>query len=57
MVDFDENGVGRAHLDTFFEELGVGDKQVVADELAFVADLLREFDPAFPVFFRQAVFD
>ena len=44
LVDFDEDGVGDFLLDSLLEALGVGDEEVVADELDEVAYLLGEED-------------
>ena len=57
LVDLDEDGVGHAELDALGEELGVGDEEVVADELGGLAELVGEDFPAGPVVFVAAVFD
>ncbi len=57
LVDLHEDGVGGFGFDAFLEELGVGDEEVIADELDFVAELVGEFFPAVPVVFGHAVFD
>ncbi|MCY1298881.1 hypothetical protein D9M70_483880 [compost metagenome] len=57
LVDLDEDRVGDAHLDAVAQARRVGDKQVVADELALVADEVGHGLPAVPVVFRHAVFD
>ncbi len=57
LVDLDENRVGGAKLDALFEVLHVRDEEIVADELALVADSLGESHPAIPVAFSHAVFD
>ena len=57
LVDLDEDGVGDLLLDALLEALGVGDEEVVADELDLVADVFGEVLPAVPVVFGEAVFD
>ena len=57
LVDLDEDGVGGTHLDAFLQELHVGDEEVVAHELAAIADALGEFHPVVPVVLVQSVFD
>ncbi len=57
LVDLDQDGVGDLLLDSLLQALRVGDEEVVADELDFVADLLGEELPAVPVVFGEAVFD
>ena len=57
LVHLDEDGVGHAELDALGEELGVGDEEVVADELGGLAELVGEDLPAGPVVFGAAVFD
>ena len=39
------------------EEAGVGDEEIVADELGFLAHGVGEFFPAGPVVFGEAVLD
>ena len=41
----------------FDRRVDVGDEEIVADELHFGADLLRDQFPARPIVFRHAVFD
>ncbi|MND32218.1 hypothetical protein D3C80_227860 [compost metagenome] len=57
LVDLDEDGVGNAHLDTVAQAGGIGDEQIVADQLNLGADLVGQDLPAFPVVFGHAVFD
>jgi hypothetical protein len=56
LVDLDEDGVAALLLDAHLEALGVGDEEVVADELN-VAEDLGHVLPAVPVVFGEAVFD
>jgi hypothetical protein len=37
LVEFDQDGVNDAFLDTFFQDLGVGYEQIVTNQLDFVA--------------------
>ena len=57
LVDLDQDGVGDLLLDALLQALGVGDEEVVADELDCVADVFGEELPAVPVVFGEAVFD
>ncbi len=57
LVDLHQECVGRTLDDAFFEALGVGDEEVVADELDLVADLIGECDPAVPVVFVERILD
>src|SRR5438270_4250804 len=43
--------------DSLFEELDIRNEEIVADELNFVAELLRQFLPTIPIVFRAAIFD
>ena len=57
LVDLDEDRVGDFFLDSVAQAEGVGDEEVVADELDFVAKDFGEMLPAGPVVFGEAVFD
>ncbi len=57
LIDFDEDRIGDAFDDAFLEDRRVGDEEVVADELDFIAKALGELLPAFPIAFGEAVFD
>ncbi len=57
LVDLDEDGVGNAHLDAVTQARGVGNEEVVTDELYLGADLVGQILPAFPIVFGHAVFD
>src|SRR6185369_7994264 len=57
LVELDQNRVRSAGLDALGQQLGVGDEEVVADELDFVADLIGEHLPAGPVVLGKAVFE
>ena len=57
LVDLDEQGVGRAGLDAACEPLGVGDEQVVADDLHLVAHPVGHRLPAVPVALVERVLD
>ena len=56
LVELDQDGVGDLLLDALLQALGVGDEEVVADELD-VAELLGEELPAVPVVLGEAVFE
>ena len=57
LVDLDQDRVRHAALDALREAGGVGDEEVVADELDAVAEPLGDREPAFPVVLGHAVFD
>ena len=57
LVDLDEDGVGDLLLDSLLQALGVGDEEVVADELDLGADEVGELAPAGPVVFGETVFE
>ena len=57
LVHLDENRIRRAGLDSFLQELRIGDENIVADELDFVANFVGELFPRRPVAFTTAVFD
>src|SRR5690606_945931 len=53
LVELDQQGVRRALLDAAGEALGVGDEQVVADDLDALADAGDELAPAVPLVLAQ----
>ena len=57
LIHFDENGIGDAFVDAAGEALRIRDEEIVADELNFAAERLRQKFPAVPIFFAEAVFD
>ncbi|MNG97416.1 hypothetical protein D3C79_565290 [compost metagenome] len=57
LVEFDQDGVSDAFIDAFFQDLGVGNEQVVAHQLDFVAQHFGLVCETIPVRFVQAVFD
>ena len=57
LINLYEDRVGAAFVDTALEVLDVGYKEVVADELATVADEVGKNFPALPVVLVHAVFD
>ncbi len=57
LVNLHENRVGATFLDTAGEVFHVGNEQVVAHELAAVADKVGENLPAFPVVLGHTVLD
>src|SRR5437868_1126361 len=57
LVDLDEDGIRDALVDAFLQALGIGDEQVVANQLNFVTSELGKFLPTFPVIFGEAVLD
>jgi hypothetical protein len=57
LVDLDEDGVANPQVNALLEELGVGNEQIVANQLDFFAQDFGHFLEAVPVVFVQAVFD
>ena len=57
LVEFDQDGVNDAFLDAFFQDLGVGYEQIVANQLDFVAQHFGLVSKAGPVRLVQAIFD
>src|SRR5579863_3350044 len=57
LIDLDQDRVGTAVLDAVGQPLHIGDKQVIAHQLAFGADQIGQFLPAFHVVFGHAVLD
>ena len=57
LVGLDEDGIGNVLVDALLQDLGVGDEQVIADELDFLAEGLREDAPSFPIALAHAVLD
>ena len=57
LVDLHEDAVADAGLDAAGKLLGVGDEEVVSDELHAAAEALREELPTLPVVLAHAVFD
>ena len=57
LVGLDEDGVAGSFFDSFLEELDVGNKQVVADDLEVLAEACGEILPAVPVGFAETVLD
>ena len=55
LVYLDEDGVGTAHFNTFAQEFHVGNKEVVAHQLAAMTDALGQLFPAFPVVLAHTV--
>src|ERR1700733_7142229 len=57
LVSLDQDAVGDSLFDPLLKALHVGHEQVVADELAFGADCIRQQLPTFPVVFGTAFLD
>ena len=57
MIDLDENGIGDAELDPLLQKPGVGDEEIVADQLHVAPHLVRHRLPAVPVVFGHTVFN
>ena len=57
LVDLDQQRIGQTLADAHGQPLGVGDEQVIADQLDLVADLVGHGLPAFEIVLAHAVFD
>ncbi len=57
LVNLNEDGVCATEFDTFFKIFDVGNEEVVAYELAVLADKIGKDLPACPVVFGHTVFD
>lgn len=57
LVEFDQDGVNDAFLDTFFQDLGVSYEQIVTNQLDFVAQYFGLVCKTIPVRLVQTVFD
>src|SRR5258708_19723264 len=57
LIHLDQNRVRNALLNATSEPLRIGDKQIVADKLYLVAELVGENAPALPVVFAEAAFN
>ena len=56
LVDLDQDRIGDALRYAFFEDFGVGDEQVITDDLHFFAQAICQQFPAVPVVLGHAVF-
>jgi len=57
LVDLDQDRVAGAHADALLQALGIGDEEVVADDLYLVAEGLGHLDVAVPVILVQRILD
>src|SRR5690606_37851611 len=57
LVDLDQDRVGNTLVDSLLQDLGVGNEQVIAHQLHFLAQLVGQQLPAIPVVFGHAVFN
>ena len=57
LVNFDQDGIAYAFVNTHLQAGCIGHEQVVANQLYFVSQFLGEGSPAFPVVFCQTVFN
>ena len=57
LVNLNQNRVGYAFFNTHCQAFRVGNEQIVADQLNFVADGVGQHLPAFPVIFGHTVFN
>ena len=57
LVHFYQNRIRHMLGDSFAQEFDVGDKNIVTDELNFVAETRGQLFPTGPVIFRAAIFN
>ena len=57
LVQLDQNGIRYAHVNALGKAFGIGDEEIIADELDFAAETVGQFLPAFPVLFSESVFN
>src|SRR6266850_3853103 len=57
LVELDQDGVGGARLDSPLQNAGVGDEDIVADDLNPRSESFRHLPPSRPVPLRQTVLD
>lgn len=57
LVDLDEDGVGRVFRRRVADEAGIGDKEVVADDLHVIAETRREGYQALGIILGERVLD
>ena len=57
LIHFNQNRIADFLVNTHLQALRVGYKQIVANQLHFIAQLLGQGSPALPVVFCQTVFD
>lgn len=55
LIGLEQDSVGSFHADALPNPLGIGDKQVIADNLGAAAQTVSELDKALPVVFLQRV--
>src|SRR5665647_570109 len=56
LIELDEDGVGYTEINTSFDALRVGNKEIIPDKLNFAAKGIRELFPTAPVLFAHTVF-
>src|SRR5687768_11351446 len=56
LVDLDQNRVCDAEIDSFLQKLGIGDEEIVANELYTTTEFIRQQSPPVPIVFAHAVF-
>ena len=57
LIDLDQDRVGCPHLDTFLQELDIGNEEVVTHQLATVTDGSGQLHPVVPVVLIQTILD
>ena len=57
LVQFDKDGISCTQFDTFCKSLGIGNEEIIANQLYFISQSCSEFLPAFPVFLIQTILE
>ena len=57
LIDFNEDRIGCSLRYAIRQTLGVGDKQVISDQLYFPTDFLRQDTPTVPIVLRHPILD
>ena len=57
LVELDKNRVSASFFDSLGESLGICNKEVVSDNLKFVAEFFGHEFPTCPILFVESVFD
>lgn len=57
LIEFDQDGIGGLRFDALLETAGIGDKEIVADELDAITEGASDGSEAVPVVFGVTIFD
>ncbi len=57
LIEFNQDRISDAFIDSSLEDLCIGDKEIVANQLNLIAQFFSQYRPTRPVGFIQTVFD